>query len=178
MVTFLKETGSFQTRRSKIKTALTFAGRGSDSCFSAVHFFFPRHCWLSLTIIVARKKSLLFFTLNPAFEWQVGYNGMRPNLSIPHGRKCYNTIFNPTSPESCSVWHCQACFCWGGHWRWYLPRDNQKIKIGQTFVSFNYKIKIRHTTLISKVSLFSKSLSLCVLNGKNSHSTKNKIKLR
>lgn len=85
MVTFLKETESFQTRRSEIKTALTFAGRCSDSCFSAVHFFFPSHCWLSLTIIVARKI-LAFFTLNPAFEWQVGYNGMRPNLSIPHGR--------------------------------------------------------------------------------------------
>lgn len=48
-------------------------------------FFFPRHCWLSLTIIVARKKMLAFFTLKPAFEWQVGYNGMRPNLSISYG---------------------------------------------------------------------------------------------
>lgn len=37
-----------------------------------------------MTIIVARKI-LAFFTLKPAFEWQVGYNGMRPNLSIPHG---------------------------------------------------------------------------------------------
>lgn len=47
-------------------------------------FFSPRHCWLPLTIIVARKI-LAFFTLQPAFEWQVGYNGMRPNLSIPPG---------------------------------------------------------------------------------------------
>lgn len=28
---------------------------------------------------------LAFFTLKPAFEWQVGYNGMRPNLSISYG---------------------------------------------------------------------------------------------
>lgn len=57
---------------------------GTAIAASQLSFFPPRHCWLSLTIIVARKI-LAFFTLKPAFEWQVGYNGMRPNLSIPHG---------------------------------------------------------------------------------------------
>lgn len=43
-------------------------------------FFSPVTAGFSLTIIVARKI-LAFFTLKPAFKWQVGCNGMRLNFS-------------------------------------------------------------------------------------------------
>lgn len=42
--------------------------------------FFFSHCWFSLTNIVARKI-LALLTLKPAFKWQFGCHGMRPNLS-------------------------------------------------------------------------------------------------
>lgn len=56
-----------------------------------------------------------------------------------------------------------------------MQRDNKK-RIGQTSVNFNYEIKIRHATLILEAVLVAEGLSLCVLNGKMFFLTKNKIK--
>lgn len=47
--------------------------------------FFPQALLAFFDYYSCQKKILAFFTLKPAFEWQVGYNGMRPNLSISYG---------------------------------------------------------------------------------------------